>query len=220
MAVDFKTKLIITVVLTLLGAGIIIGLIVWGVKKGDTPPILGGSISSKASEAAVPGAPGDMIKSAEVPRLPVHEPTVRGENVRIVPRDTLLKVEYWSDKWRFNQPDIGRISFVVNKNSGLVVSLADQPGYPKAGYAFVIDQRGGQVSYQLAASTPQTNKHLRTHAPGNQLCGHDHVCDLLDAPSADGGACIQLCSRAQRRARQRAKARRDYVQARHCRVVH
>jgi hypothetical protein len=161
MAVDFKTKLII-MVLTLLGFGLIIGLIVWGVKKGDTPPILGGNISSKA---AVPGAPGDMIKSAEVPRMPVNEPTVRGENVRIVPRDTLLKVEYWSDKWRFNQPDIGRISFVVNKNSGLVVSLADQPGYPKAGYAFVIDQRGGQVSYQLAASTPQTNKHLRTARP-------------------------------------------------------
>jgi hypothetical protein len=81
-----------------------------------------------AALASKPGQEGDMLLDARVPPLPVQEPVIEGESVRIVPRDTLLKVEHWSDRWRFNQPDNGHVSFLVNKKSGLVVTLSDQPG--------------------------------------------------------------------------------------------
>lgn len=81
-----------------------------------------------AALASKPGREGDMLLDARVPPLPVQEPVIEGESVRIVPRDTLLKVENWSDRWRFNQPDNGHVSFLVNKHSGLVVTLSDQPG--------------------------------------------------------------------------------------------
>jgi hypothetical protein len=132
---------------------IILG-IYYALKRGDAPIYWQPPGSSAAAEA--PGQVGDMTKEAEVPALPVQGPSIDGESLRIVPRDTLLKVEYWSDRWRFNQPDLGHVSFTVNKNSGLVVSLSDQPGYPKAGYAFVIDRRGGHTTNFSDTTTSAT----------------------------------------------------------------
>lgn len=142
--------------------GVIALIIFLVVKYGDAPPGFtvpgagAGSAVGATLAAAVPGTIGDMVHDGVVPPPPIQEPTVDGESLRIVPRDTLLKVEYWDDRWRFNQPDIGHVSFVVNKNSGLVVTIADAPGYPKGGYAFVIDQRGGKTTNLSDTTTSST----------------------------------------------------------------
>jgi len=122
------------------------------IKYRKTSSTTGGGGST--SQASAPG-PG-VVTMPTVPSLPYEKPTVMGDSVRIVPRDTIRKVEYWSDKWRFNQPDVGHVSFIVNKNSGLIVSLSDQPGYPKGGYAFVIDERGGQTTNFADTTTSAT----------------------------------------------------------------
>lgn len=59
------------------------------------------------------------------------------------------QVTNWNDAWRFQQPDKGHVAFNVQKESGLVVTLSNSPGFPQAGYALVLDKRGsnGYVDY-------------------------------------------------------------------------
>ena len=66
----------------------------------------------------------------------MHQP------IDIVPTSVHARVEQWNEQWRFAQPDSGRVSFDVQKECGLVITVCNAAGAPQDGYAVVIDQRG------------------------------------------------------------------------------
>ena len=88
--------------------------------------------------------------------MPVATPEVSVPAIQLVPRDVDTHVETWSDDWHFAQPDRGTVSFDVQKDSGLIVSLADRPGHPHVGYAVTIDRRGGVMTNFLDTVTSMT----------------------------------------------------------------
>lgn len=83
-------------------------------------------------------------------------PSPAAATITLTPRDTNPRVEYWSDAWRFKQPDVGVISFDVVKESGLIVTIGNLAGYPKEGYSIIVDKRGGHETSYADTKTSMT----------------------------------------------------------------
>ena len=126
-------------------AGLVIGVIVF---LALFVPYAIGYFNTKAT-TTTSGTSGDALSQAASPMQVYDEPQPPPKptySMQIVPRSTSTHVDYWNDNWHFSQPDSGSLEFYVRKDSGLVVSLANQPGYPTVGYAVTIDKRGGVMT--------------------------------------------------------------------------
>src|SRR5579872_4443285 len=98
------------------------------------------------------GALPPLQRREEMPSAP----ETKGQTIEIVPRSVDTHVEYWSSEWHFAQPDRGTVSFDVQKDSGLVMTLCNAPGYPSVGYALTIDKRGGVMTNYADQVTSMT----------------------------------------------------------------
>ena len=130
-------------------------------KKKESP--LTPSDSSKSPESSEPPSSGSSGSSGS---------SKPGVSFQIHPKDYDKRIEHWDDAWRFPQYDRGTVEFDVMKESGLIVALSNTMGYPKGGYAVILDQRGSGDTQLSDSSTsnsyisrlPQINGAASAHA--------------------------------------------------------
>lgn len=124
----------------------------------------------------------------------------QGESLVVETKDYDKRIEYWKDQWKFGQRDAGKVEFDVQKSSGVIVALSSATGYPRDGYAVILDEHGSKdidpfdnaTATSYVARLPNINGAAASHAivRGSLLGGkkrhvvityqHGYVCVNID----------------------------------------